>query len=207
MRHLPLTSLFTLALLLTASLSHAQMFRWVDESGKVHYSDTPPADARKGSSELSGGVVVKQNAADLTPAQLKQKEAADALAKVEMARLAEQKLHDKSLISTFSNTAEIDVKRDKQIEQVQGEIKILNSRIAQATERKNGITATKARILGAKRTPPASLDQDFAAANAEIAGLKVTITERQKQQALLRTQAEADKKRFIELTSNTANAQ
>jgi glutaredoxin len=38
---------FFAILLLLPALAQAQMYRWVDESGKVHYSDqVPPSDAR-----------------------------------------------------------------------------------------------------------------------------------------------------------------
>ncbi len=44
----PLTALLAAALLLPA-LAHAQanVYRWVDRDGKVHYSDTPPPEPQK----------------------------------------------------------------------------------------------------------------------------------------------------------------
>jgi glutaredoxin len=44
----PLTALLAAALLLPA-LAHAQanVYRWVDKDGKVHYSDTPPPEPQK----------------------------------------------------------------------------------------------------------------------------------------------------------------
>lgn len=38
-------TLLLLALLLATASASAQMYRWVDQSGKVHYTDTPPPPA------------------------------------------------------------------------------------------------------------------------------------------------------------------
>ena len=37
----------TLALLLAALPASAVMYKWVDQDGKVHYSDQPPPDGAK----------------------------------------------------------------------------------------------------------------------------------------------------------------
>ena len=39
-------SVLTVVLLLSAGVAHAQMYRWVDGNGRVHYSDTPPTTYR-----------------------------------------------------------------------------------------------------------------------------------------------------------------
>lgn len=38
---------FLFSLLLVASIAHAQLYRWVDEQGRVRYSDTPPPASAK----------------------------------------------------------------------------------------------------------------------------------------------------------------
>lgn len=48
-----LTGLLLIVLPLVATVANAELYRWVDAQGKVHYSDTrPPADAR-GTRKLS----------------------------------------------------------------------------------------------------------------------------------------------------------
>jgi glutaredoxin len=37
-----------LVLLCAATLAHAQLYRWVDEKGRVHYTETPPPPSAKG---------------------------------------------------------------------------------------------------------------------------------------------------------------
>jgi hypothetical protein len=44
-----------LALTLWVALAHAQVFKWTDEDGKVHYGDRPPATANKKEVQVSPG--------------------------------------------------------------------------------------------------------------------------------------------------------
>ena len=56
----PMKRLLFLALMFAATGVSAQMYRWVDQSGKVHYTDTPPPPAAAKSVEqkkLGGSVV------------------------------------------------------------------------------------------------------------------------------------------------------
>src|SRR5687767_9910007 len=45
------------AILCTSALAQTTLYRWVDKDGKVHFSDTPPADAREVTQKRVGGDV------------------------------------------------------------------------------------------------------------------------------------------------------
>lgn len=47
-------TLLSAALLTLSGAVHADLYRWVDDQGKVHYSDTPPPPNAKKSKELPG---------------------------------------------------------------------------------------------------------------------------------------------------------
>jgi glutaredoxin len=63
------TLLIALALLATTAV--AQQYRWVDEKGKVHYSDTPPPPTAKNTQKknLKGSAVGSQESYELTQAK------------------------------------------------------------------------------------------------------------------------------------------
>lgn len=66
-----MTRLLTLlALSALATLASAQQYRWVDEQGKVHYTDTPPPPSAKGAQKknLKGNAVGAQQSYELTKA-------------------------------------------------------------------------------------------------------------------------------------------
>jgi glutaredoxin len=62
--------LLAVCLLVTASTALAQQYRWVDEQGRVHYSDTPPPAAAKKAEKknLKGNAVGEQQSTQLTKA-------------------------------------------------------------------------------------------------------------------------------------------
>jgi len=51
----PLLAALGLVALLFAAAASAQMYRWVDKDGKVHYTDTPPPAAAGKSAQLRSG--------------------------------------------------------------------------------------------------------------------------------------------------------
>jgi len=47
------TRLCLIAFLIASAPAQAQLYKWVDEQGKVHYSDTPPAEKSKSKQTLN----------------------------------------------------------------------------------------------------------------------------------------------------------
>ena len=45
-KQLPLITCLTMLLLLLSPVSHGQLYKWVDENGKVHYGDSPPENVK-----------------------------------------------------------------------------------------------------------------------------------------------------------------
>ena len=62
--------LLLLGILLAASSALAQQYRWVDEKGRVHYTDTPPPASAKGAEKknLKGNAVGEQQNTQLAKA-------------------------------------------------------------------------------------------------------------------------------------------
>ena len=58
------------ALLLLPALVQAQMYRWIDDGGKVHYSDQAPSSAAKNLQKQTGPA--SQNASPQLPYVLQQ---------------------------------------------------------------------------------------------------------------------------------------
>jgi glutaredoxin len=54
-RSQPLVAALGLAALLVASAASAQLYRWVDRDGKVHYTDTPPPASAGKSGQVRSG--------------------------------------------------------------------------------------------------------------------------------------------------------
>lgn len=108
-----------------------KLYKWVDEEGHTHYSDTiPPNDVKRAHSNLDeSGITVDQVEAALTPEQLRQR-AEEARLRQEQERLAEkQRAEDRVLLRTFRSEEDILMARDGQIQAVDTYIRVTQSNI------------------------------------------------------------------------------
>ena len=90
------------------------LYKWVDEVGHVHYSDSPPLQSQQqGVAELSRQGMIKRPAEN--PAARHQREAA-ALAEQQQQRLqAEQRRRDRALLDSYRSVNELRADREKQL--------------------------------------------------------------------------------------------
>src|ERR1700741_5188172 len=67
------TTTLLLLSLLAASAAWAQQYRWVDEKGRVHYTDTPPPPSAKSAEKknLKGNALGEQQSYELSEAMRK----------------------------------------------------------------------------------------------------------------------------------------
>lgn len=118
--------------LLAAATSEAQLYKWVDENGKVQYSDTiPPSANDRARKELRSDGTLKQEterAATAEERRLAAQRAADE-AKARDARL-EQERKDKALLSTYADLKDFDRVRDRALGNLDSEIRNLTEREA-----------------------------------------------------------------------------
>jgi len=109
---------------------HAELYRWVDEYGKVHYSDKIPAQHKhRGHAKLNEqGVVVDKVASSLTPAQQQHRMQEKKL------RLLQQKFQqqhldsDQSLLDQYISADDLIMTRDGKITKIERSIDIMTKR-------------------------------------------------------------------------------
>lgn len=105
--------LTTLVILILATAAHGKLYKWVDEDGKVHYSDKmPPDQIKHAHQELNQHGVVKENVKRaLTPEERKAK--AEELKKQreleEQKRLEAERLERErnTILKSYSNAGQI----------------------------------------------------------------------------------------------------
>jgi hypothetical protein len=192
-------SALTAVLLLSAGVSHAQMYRWVDGNGRVHYSDTPPVTYQKsGGAELSKqGNVIKRTQSE-------------AVRRAEAERAAEQKRIqaqqnkqaqlDRALTQTYTSEAEIDLARDRALEHHRLAIKGAEIRSKAVDANLAELKARIANIEKAGRPVSPNLKEQLDQASRESLDLKRTILNNEEAMLQVREKYAADKLRFRELT-------
>lgn len=190
-----LAALFMIACAASAS---AALYKWVDEKGRIQYSDKPPPD-KSGVEMTNRGIVVKKMEGGLTPEQKKAKDVEHARKKIEEQKAAEQRRQDAALLQSFSSPQEIDMKRDREIQSLESMIANLRGQEHSLTERIADDRRRADYYQKTKKPMPDAIKEDIARGEAEKKGLGEEITRRQQEIQATRARYDALKKRYIEL--------
>lgn len=194
---------FSLLLILFASFPAlaGKLYSWVDEQGKTHYGNTiPPQYSQQGSAELDKkGSVVKKTDAALTPEQRKAKEEELAQQKVEEQKKLEQKRRDKALVNTYTTEKEIDLVRDRNLQQGELQLQSMELRAKQVQPRLDQARKRAGDLVAKKKPLPLDLQQEIEEAEKEMQHLQEMIKQRRAEMDAVRARFEDDKKRFREL--------
>ena len=192
---------FLMILLTSLPAAAGKMYKWVDEQGKTHYGNAvPPQYAQQGNTELDKkGAVIKKTDAALTPEQRKAKEEELAQQKEEDKKKLEQKRRDKALLNTYTTEKEIDLVRDRNLQQGELQLQSMELRAKQVQPRLDQARKRAQDILARKRPVPPDLQQEMEEAEKEMQRLQEMIKLRRMDMDAIRARFEDDKKRFREL--------
>lgn len=181
----------------------AKMYKWVDDKGTTHYGETiPPEYADKDRAVLNkeGRVVKKEEV--LTPDELRAKEQAVIKKRNEDESALEIKRRDKALINTYSNEKEIDLARDRNLQQIEARINSISSQLKTANDNLLGLQKESDGFTKANKTPPASLLEDLQESQARLNKLQQDLDKARTEKTTLDARYNADKARYRELTGS-----
>lgn len=196
------TKILGATLLLCAAFSatvEAKLYKWVDDKGETHYGEViPPEFANKDKVQFDDkGRVIKD--------KLSEGESSNPEGKTTEQKAAiEQRRKDKALLNTYSNEKEIDLKRDRDLQQVEARIKSIQLLIQSAQESLDGYHKEANGITAGKQIP-ASLQTDISAAENKLVKLKQELDAANAKSASVRASFEADKLRYRELVGGPKN--
>lgn len=185
-----------------AAPAQAAMYKWVDEHGHTHYGDTLPQQATgRANMELDKqGLTIKKNAGAMTPEQ-RQLRAAELLRQQQELQVkTEQKQHDTALLNTYTSPAEIDLARDRNLEQTRASIKGFQTQLSQLRTQQTQLDQRIALATRNKRPVPSHITASQETQAREIAQMEKVIAQKNKEMANIQTRFDTDKARFIELT-------
>lgn len=181
--------------------AQAKLYKWVDDKGVTHYGETIPQEyANRDRSEMnkSGRIVNTQDV--LTPEEHRAKEASDAKNKAELDVARNQKLHDNSLLNTYSNAKEIDLARARNVQQIDARVQVAVKRLDNANKALADLQKTaETRTKAGKNISP-DLVEDLQAAKTLADKSNSDVTSINAEKAALEARYDADKARYKELT-------
>ncbi|MDR2187579.1 MAG: hypothetical protein LBE62_05925 [Azonexus sp.] len=195
--------LLPLALLLFLPAAHAsgEFYCCQDVGGSRSIcGDTLPEQCRGRAYRIldSGGNVIKEISAPLTPAQ-KAEQAAEKERQKKLAEAArEKRLVDQALLDTYSTPEDIDISQKKAENDVDIAIRDAQENLKEAQEKRQKLN-DEAEFYQ-KKTLPSDLDKELRAANHQVRVLEELIQVKQGERTTIRNKYEADRKRYFELT-------
>lgn len=198
------------SILLLSTISYAGLYRWVDDTGKVHYSDKMSASVSKQvHSELSGGGIVKKSIdpqAELMLASEKRNE--QEFVALEKKRQEELKIkhekdlkqkqkRDKFLLSTYEDKHELVNFFEKKIRLLDGNTTILKVQYNVLIKKIKKLESEKLKL---DKQAIISIDKKIVRIESNIKKYKRTMEENAQELSILSKSYQDDYNRFTELT-------
>jgi hypothetical protein len=179
----------------------AKMYKWVDDNGITHYGETvPPEYANKDRVELNpAGRVIKSEEA-MTPERRQTKEQEDAKKREEEKATLEQQRHDKTLVNTYSSVKEIDLARNRSVQQIDARINVIGSLLKSASDNLAGLQKEADGYTQKNKEIPDSVKSDLQEAQSRVDKLNKDMEKPLAEKATIEARYSADKSRYIELT-------
>ncbi|MGH8501658.1 MAG: DUF4124 domain-containing protein [Gammaproteobacteria bacterium] len=183
------------ALLAGVKWVDAGAYRWVDAEGRVHYSDTIPAEHVRSGYRLYDEEGRQVNVVE--PARTEQ-EIQSALERE--AKAAEQARRDRILLATFTSEEDLKFVRDDRLAALNSTLLITREKLAELRLQHADLDA-QAKSYTAKQQPvPADLASRLERLRTNISYLEDSLAARQREKRMLKKTFAADLGRYRELT-------
>lgn len=181
----------TLALLAAfGGSAEAKLYKWVDDKGVTQVGDTIPP-------EYANRDKVQYNEKGR---EIKRKETAKESAKESEQQTAiDQRRKDNALLNTYSNENEIDLARDRNLQQVEARINSIQSMLEHAQQNLDGYQKEAKALEKSGKKISDALQSDIADADNKVAKIKHDLSHAEEKAASVRAGYEADKARYREL--------
>jgi chromosome segregation ATPase len=180
---------------------------WKDKSGKtVGCGDkVPPEYQDNATREINKrGNTVKQSEPALTPEQ-KQAQAAEAEQKKnEAQKREEERRRDRALLDSFTNEKEIELKRNRDIQQIEINISAQQTNLKNVTDRQNETRVKIDQLKKENKPVPVTLQEEFSRWDGEKTKIQGQILQKRKEIVERNEEYDAMKKRFLELKGAAA---
>jgi chromosome segregation ATPase len=176
--------------------AEAKLYKWVDDKGETHYGEVvPPEYANKDKVQFNekGREVKRKDAAG--DAVQDKKRAEEEQAAIDRRR------RDQALINTYSSEKEIDLARDRNLQQIVARINSVQTLLKTAQDNLDNYRKEAESAKKGGRKIHDSLHADIAEAEKKVEKLKQELAAAQDKESSIKASFEADKERYRELTA------
>lgn len=188
----------TLIFSLVVSDAYAEIYRWVDGKGKVHYTAVPPPESAiydRHILDKQGQVkdVVRGKISDEEKSEIARKKAEEAARK--KAELAARR-RDNALLASYSSVEDIIARRDSRVASLDKKIKTLEADSEEAEIEYNKLLQNMVQIERSGKAPSEKMKAELRSAKYAYTSAKDALTKAHSDREKTLTTSEADIKRF-----------
>lgn len=200
------SALISVVLFLFSTTASATLYRWVDDDGKIHYSDSvPPSKAQKGHTEMDklGNKVKKVDPAK-SKEQVAEEEWLDELEGKLKTKQAQQKRKDSQLLNSYASVEQFDefyAERIHVLKEERKRLELLSDKLVAELERL--LKQHNASSGGAKKQLQGFIDKNLENTQAYHTAIKHNVAE----EKTIRSEALKLRKRFLYLKEKKAQAE
>lgn len=175
------------------------LYKWKDDKGRWHYSESLPQNQEFDTLELNKhGRVVREVELHRNPGQ--QKNAKEQLERARQEKqLAVQRQRDDALLRTYTDEREIDDSRERNIALPEQAIAGLQLRLSQSRASLQGLRKQTETYAARGEVVPPGLNEDIAEEKKEVQRIERDIERYEQQIVSIRERYDDDKRRFREL--------
>ena len=176
-------------------------FRWVDESGVVHYTDQiPPSQVDRGHEKLSDqGVRVEVVPPSQSLDEIQRERELERLRAQQDRLIEQQKAADRVLLRTFRSIDDLLMARDGKLAAIDVVIQVARGNIRRQQEWLRNLRAEAADMERAGKPVPQHVTEGIGKSERYIRDSYATIVDREQQKAAVRQDFDRDLKRFRKL--------
>lgn len=180
---------------------HAGFYRWVDDDGTIHYSDSlPPSEAQRQQEILNEhGRTVETIPAPKTIGELEE-EAKQAKVEEQKRKLQEKSQHrDRTLLAMYLTVDDIEHVRDERIATVESAIEITEIRKRKFIKKLQDLDASEQRFKASGSNIPPWLVKSRAHYQEQLANVNEILAIKVKEKLVIKKRFSGDINRYLEL--------
>lgn len=192
---------FVLFLLIGLSPLHAEFFRWVDDEGTIHYSDSmPPSQSQRKQDKLNEtGRVVETIQAPKTVGELQEEARLAKLEEEQKIIQKEMEKHDRMLVAMYTSVEDIEFVRNERITTVDSAIEITKLRKSKFIKKLKDLDASEERFKAGGKEAPSWLLKSRAHYQEQLTNVDEIIEIKLKEKQGINNRFARDINRFLEL--------
>ncbi len=188
--------------LISAEIASAELYRWVDEQGNVHYSDhVPPEQSKKRGHEVINkqGTTLNKVDREKTAEEVAKEKLQRQAEETRLAEEAREAKRDYTLLQTFTTERDLLIARDEWLSIIDSNILITEKRLEEFKEKRLGLAAKRKGYLTEVKPVPGWVEEKLADINERIKHTSIFIDKKRRQRMAIQRSFDSDLARFREL--------